>query len=61
MRVGLFLKYDREIGKWSENREIPDLWWRVDRYACTLTEIRYFLVINLGTALGIEKLQKSHN
>ena len=33
MRVGLFLKYDREIGKWSENREIPDLWGRVDRYA----------------------------
>ena len=32
MRVGLFLKYDREIGKWSENREIPDLWGRVDRY-----------------------------
>ena len=27
----------------------------------TLTEIRYFLVINLGTVLGIEKLQKSHN
>ena len=33
VRVGLFLKYDREIGKWSENREIPDLWGRVDRYA----------------------------
>ena len=32
MRVSLFLKYDREIGKWSENREIPDLWGRVDRY-----------------------------
>ena len=32
MRVGLFLKYDREIGKWSKNREIPDLWGRVDRY-----------------------------
>ena len=32
MRVGLFLKYDREIGKWSENSEIPDLWGRVDRY-----------------------------
>ena len=27
----------------------------------TLTEIRYLLVINLSTALGIEKLQKSHN
>ena len=26
MRIGLFLKYDREIVKWSENREIPDLW-----------------------------------
>ena len=31
MRVGLFLK-NRKIGKWSENREIPDLWGRVDRY-----------------------------
>ena len=25
MRIGLFLKYDREVVKWSENREIPDL------------------------------------
>ena len=32
MRIGLFLKYDREVVKWSENREIPDLWGRVDRY-----------------------------
>ena len=35
MRIGLFLKYDREVGKWSENREIPDLWGRVDRYGHT--------------------------
>ena len=27
-----FLKYNREVVKWSENREIPDLWGRVDRY-----------------------------
>ena len=39
MRVGLFLKYDREIGKWSENREIPDLWGRVDRYENYFHEI----------------------
>ena len=32
MRVGLFLKFDREVGKWSENREVPNLWGRVDRY-----------------------------
>ena len=32
MRIGLFLKYDREVVKWFENREIPDLWGRVDRY-----------------------------
>ena len=37
MRVGLFLKYDREIGRWSENREIPDLWGRVDRYVDNFT------------------------
>ena len=30
----LILKYDREVVKWSENREIPDLWGRVDRYVC---------------------------
>ena len=37
MRIGLFLKYDREVVKWSENREIPDLWGRVDRYdTCVL-------------------------
>ena len=35
MRIGLFFKYDLEVGKWSENREIPDLWGRVDRYAQT--------------------------
>ena len=33
MRIGLFLKYDREVVNGSENREIPDLWGRVDRYA----------------------------
>ena len=33
MKVGLFLKYDREVRKWSENREITDLWGRADRYA----------------------------
>ena len=32
MRIGLFLKYDREVVKWSENQEIPNLWGRVDRY-----------------------------
>ena len=32
VRIGLFFKYDREVVKWSENREIPDLWGRVDRY-----------------------------
>ena len=32
MRIGLFLKYDREVVNGSENREIPDLWGRVDRY-----------------------------
>ena len=37
VRVSLFLKYDREIGKWSENREIPDLWGRVDRYVFRTT------------------------
>ena len=33
VRIGLFFKYDREIVNGSENREIPDLWGRVDRYA----------------------------
>ena len=33
MRIGLFFKYDREVVNGSENREIPDLWGRVDRYA----------------------------
>ena len=32
MRIGLFFKYDREVVNGSENREIPDLWGRVDRY-----------------------------
>ena len=32
MRIGLFLKYDQEVVKWSENLEISDLWGRVDRY-----------------------------
>ena len=32
MRTGLFFKYDREVVNGSENREIPDLWGRVDRY-----------------------------
>ena len=35
MRIGLFFKYDREVVNGSENREIPDLWGRVDRYALT--------------------------
>ena len=33
MRIGLFLKYVQVIRKGSENREIPDLWGRVDRCA----------------------------
>ena len=33
MRIGLFFKYNREVVNGSENREIPDLWGRVDRYA----------------------------
>ena len=33
MRIGSFFKYDREVVNGSENREIPDLWGRVDRYA----------------------------
>ena len=37
MRIGLFLKYDREVVNGSENREIPDLWGRVDRYETTLS------------------------
>ena len=51
MIVGLFLKYDREIGKWSKNREIPDLWGRVDRYvdvlSCTraLAKREYLVII----------------
>ena len=32
MRIGLFFKYDREVVNGSENRDIPDLWGRVDRY-----------------------------
>ena len=32
MRIGLFFKFHRAVVKWSENREIPDLWGRVDRY-----------------------------
>ena len=32
MRIGLFFKYDREVVNGSKNREIPDLWGRVDRY-----------------------------
>ena len=35
MRIGLFFKYDREVVNGSENREIPDLWGRVDRYVYT--------------------------
>ena len=31
-RIGLFFKYDPEIGKWSQNPENHNLWGRVDRY-----------------------------
>ena len=31
--LAYFLKYNREVVKWSENREIPDLWGRFDKYA----------------------------
>ena len=41
MRIGLFLKYDQEVVKWSENREIPDLWGRVDRYENMLLDAKY--------------------
>ena len=42
MRIGFFLKYDREVVKWSENWEIPDLWGRVDRYVAESLIIKYF-------------------
>ena len=41
MRIGLFLKYDWEVVKWSENQEIPDLWGRVDRYAVELQWLQH--------------------
>ena len=46
MRIGLFLKYDREVVKWSENREIPDLWGRVDRYEITYQVNLMFLLVH---------------
>ena len=54
MRVGLFLKYDREIGKWSKNREIPDLWGRVDRYALTAARVFHTCHCNIH----VSKCQK---
>ena len=65
MRIGLFLKYDREVVKWSENREIPDLWGRVDRYAlrdserggydCSIILVMVYLMIEKISNISFEK------
>ena len=58
MRVGLFLKYDREIGKWSENREIPDLWGRVDRYGSDviMTFLQITSLMSYGSMIQCQKI-----
>ena len=51
VRVGLFLKYDREIGKWSENWEREG--GRVDRYA--------YVTFRVGGVKNMFKPSRSHD
>ena len=44
VRIGLFFKYDREVVNGSENREIPDLWGRVDRYELMTNPLNHIFV-----------------
>ena len=57
MRIGLVFKYDREVVNGSENREIPDLWGRVDRYG---SRLKVFLFLALAAILfnGAEQFEQ---
>ena len=48
MRIVLFFKYDREVVNGSENREIPDLWGRVDRYVEQIILVKLTVYIKGG-------------
>ena len=61
-KIGLFFKYDPEIGKWSQNPENHDVWGKVDRYGFgfnILQKILNFSVVMVkmesGSCSGTDK------